>query len=123
MDTAYNRLAAGDRLRLKRTLLGWSQDEMAEKIDRATKYYADIERGNCGMSIETLISISTTLNMPVEYILFGNAENPSVHTEETEAVIDLLDSCSKRNRNYALCMLKLFLAACSGNTDKEQETF
>ena len=57
MDTAYNRLAAGDRLRLKRTLLGWSQDEMAEKINRATKYYADIERGNCGMSIETLISL------------------------------------------------------------------
>ncbi len=121
MDTAYNRLAAGDRLRLKRTLLGWSQDEMAEKINRATKYYADIERCNCGMSIETLISLSTALHMPVEYILFGDAPNPSIHTQETNAIIDLLDTCSARNRNYALRILKLFLAACD-NTCSEPES-
>lgn len=120
MDTAYDRLAAGDRLRLKRTLLGWSQDEMAEKISRATKYYADIERGNCGMSIETLISLSTVLHMPVGYILFGDTEDPSTHTEETKVVIDLLDTCSMRNRNYALRMLKIFLAACD-NTCPEPE--
>lgn len=120
MSTAYDRLAAGDRLRLKRTLLGWSQDEMAEKISRATKYYADIERGNCGMSIETLISLSTVLHMPVGYILFGDTEDPSTHTEETKAIFDLLDTCSARNRNYALRMLKLFLAACD-NTCPEPE--
>lgn len=120
MDKTYDRLAAGDRLRLKRTLLGWSQEEMAEKINRATKYYADIERGNCGMSIETLLALSATLNMSVDYILFGDSGNKSseIHTDETKAIIDLLDACSEKNRTYALRMLKLFLAACN-NTHAE----
>ncbi len=114
MNSTYDRLAAGDRLRLKRTLLGWSQEKIAERINRAPKYYADIERGSCGMSIETLISISSVLNMPADYILFGISEkdNVTIHTEETSAVIDLLDACSECNRAYALQILKLFLAAC-----------
>lgn len=49
MKKTYDRLAAGDRIRQKRNLLGFTQDEMAEKIDRAAKYYADIERGSCGI--------------------------------------------------------------------------
>ena len=39
MKKTYDRLAAGDRIRQKRNLLGFTQDEMAEKIDRAAKYY------------------------------------------------------------------------------------
>ena len=114
MNTTYNRLAVGDRLRLKRTLLGMTQDEIAEKINRATKYYADIERGNCGMSIETLLALSDTLNMSLDYILFGKAvyDKEVSHTDEVEAVLGLLDNCTDRNRIYALRMLKLFLVAC-----------
>ncbi len=119
MNQTYDRLAAGDRLRLKRTLLEMTQDEMAEKINRAPKYYADIERGNCGMSIETLLALSETLNMSLDYILLGDIkkEREKIHTEEVSAVMSLLDSCSKKNRDYALRMLKLFLIAC----DKEEK--
>lgn len=123
MKKTYNRLAAGDRLRLKRVLLGITQDEMAEKINRATKYYADIERGNCGMSIETLLSLSEVLDMPLDYILLGKTDSKEegVHTEEVLAVINLLDHCDKRKRRYALRMLKLFLIACdNGYNDKEE---
>lgn len=63
MKKTYDRLAAGDRIRQKRNLLGFTQDEMAEKIDRAAKYYADIERGSCGMSVETLMALSEALDM------------------------------------------------------------
>ena len=41
---AYDRLAVGDRIRKKRVQLGFSQDEVAERIDRAPKYCSDIER-------------------------------------------------------------------------------
>lgn len=114
MNTTYDRLAVGDRLRIKRTLLGMTQDEIAEKINRATKYYADIERGNCGMSIETLLALSDTLDMSLDYILFGKSvqDNAISHTNEVEAIMGLLDNCSERNRDYALRILKLFLVAC-----------
>ena len=115
MKETYDRLAAGDRIRLKRTLLGLTQDEMAERINRAPKYYADIERGSCGMSIETLMALSSSLNMSLDYIIYGKnfSENEKEqHTEEVAAIINMLDNSSVRNQKYAKEMLKLFLAAC-----------
>ena len=115
MKETYDRLAAGDRIRLKRTLLGLTQEEMAVKINRATKYYADIERGCCGMSIETLMALSSSLNMSLDYIIYGKnfSENEKEqHTEEVAAIINMLDNSSVRNQKYAKEMLKLFLAAC-----------
>lgn len=115
MKFTYDRLAVGDRLRLKRTLLGFTQDEMAEKIERAAKYYADIERGSCGMSVETLMALSAALNMPLDYIIYGKTYNASEaiqHSDEVSSIISILNASSERNRQYALKLLKLFLAAC-----------
>ncbi len=110
----YDRLSTGERLRLKRTLLGLTQEEMAEKIGRVPKYYADIERGSCGMSVETLMALSKTLNMSLDLLIFGeeNEEKKQFHETEMSAIIDMLDHCSERKRKYALRLLQLFLIAC-----------
>lgn len=55
----------------KRVQLGFSQDEVAERIDRAPKYCSDIERGTCGMSTETMLAISECLDMSLDYMMFG----------------------------------------------------
>ena len=70
----YDRLATGERLRKKRLLMGMTQEELAEKIDRASKYYADIERGSCGMSTETLLSLASVLDMSLDYMILGKSE-------------------------------------------------
>ena len=118
----YDRLAVGERLRRKRILLNMTQDEMAEKINRAPKYYADIERGNCGMSLETLLALSNTLNLSLDYLLLGDIkkERETRHTQETAAVLNLLDNCDEKNRIYAMRILKLFLIACrkDGSADE-----
>ena len=49
---AYDRIAAGERLRCRRLELGWSRELVAERLGVVNKYYADIERGTCGMSVE-----------------------------------------------------------------------
>ena len=121
MKVTYDRLAAGERLRLKRTLLGFTQDEVAEKIDRAAKYYADIERGSCGMSVETLMAICTTLNLTLDYVIYGKTYSEgekTCHTDEVSAILELLDNSSERKRKYALRMIKLFLIACDDFSDE-----
>ena len=118
MSKTYNRLAAGERLRLKRTLLGMTQEEMAERIDRVPKYYADIERGSCGMSVETLMALSHTLNMPMDYIILGReyGENPEKkHEDEIVAVLDILDKCPEKQRASILKIIKIFIAMCQNN--------
>ena len=116
MSKTYNRLAAGERLRLKRTLLGMTQEEMAERIDRVPKYYADIERGSCGMSVETLMALSHTLNMPMDYIILGReyGENSEKkHEDEIVAVLDILDKCPEKQRASILKIIKIFISSCA----------
>ncbi len=110
----YDRLAAGERLRSKRILLGMTQEEIAEKINRAGKYYADIERGSCGMSTETLLSLASVLDMSLDYIILGKTETENVltHTDEVAAIMSLLDTYPAKSRSYALNLLRLFLVAC-----------
>ena len=59
------------RIYCQRKKLNMTREEVAKKIGRAPKYYSDIERGACGMSIETLVELSNVLNLSVDYILYG----------------------------------------------------
>lgn len=95
----YDRIAAGDRIRQRRLLLGMTQEELAEKIGRAYKYCQDIERGSCGMSIETLILLSSSLNVTMDYIIYGYEDTEPKTPEqllEMEAVEELLGHCSEK---------------------------
>lgn len=123
MKITYDRLAVGDRLRLKRTILGLTQDEMAEKIGRAPKYYADIERGSCGMSVETLMALSHALDMTLDYIIYGSVDSQEEklqHTDEVAAIIHMLNRSDNRIQKYAKEILKIFLAACDKNNNEKE---
>ena len=123
----YDKKAAGIRIREKRRQLGITMKEAAEKLDRVPNYYADIERGNCGMSVETMIAISRLYHMSLDYLILGkedncrSTENDLSRTEETEAVYQLLNNVSKRERMYAAKVLRTFLVACSDIGLKEKE--
>ncbi len=110
---AYDRLAVGDRIRKKRVQLGFSQDEVAERIDRAPKYCSDIERGTCGMSTETMLAISECLDMSLDYMMFGEQTDEEARRQENDelAVIHILSGCSKQQRDYAIRLLKLYIAS------------
>ena len=124
----YDRKAAGKRIREKRRQLGITMKEAAEKLGRVPTYYADIERGNCGMSVETMIAISRLYHMSLDYLILGKEDDGRKDTvkeisrmEETEAVYQLLNNVSKRERMYAAKVLRTFLIACSDVGLKEEE--
>lgn len=112
MSQTYDRLAAGERIRARRKLLGLTQEEMAERIGRVPKYYADIERGSCGMSVETLVSLSRALDLSLDYIILGEGnDGDESRKDEVTVILDLIERSPDRRRDYALRLLKLFLAA------------
>ena len=59
----------GRRVRLRREFLGWSRDQLAEKIDVSGQFIADIEYGHKGMSVQTLYKLSQALNVSADYLL------------------------------------------------------
>lgn len=110
---SYNRIAVGERIRKKRALIGLSQDELAERIDRAPKYISDIERGICGMSIETMLAFSQQLDLPLDYLMFGELteKDEDIQTNEESAIIHLISQCSPLQKEYAIRLLKLFISS------------
>ena len=115
----YDRITVGKRIHQKRIQLGLSQDELAVRINRATKYCSDIERGMCGMSIETMLSISKALDMSLDYMMFGEASEIEKEWQQKDALtlIHIIEKAPATQRNYAIRLLKLFIAAI-GNSDK-----
>lgn len=109
----YDRIAVGERIRARRMQIGMSQDELAERIDRATKYCSDIERGICGMSVETMLAIADILDMTLDYMMFGTASEEELarQAHDEQVLIHILSKCTERQRNYAIELLKLYIAS------------
>lgn len=113
----YDRYAVGERIQKQRQNLGMSQDELAERIDRATKYCSDIERGICGMSIETMLAFSESLHMSLDYMMYGikpESNETRVPVERNE-LQQLLADCTEHQYLYALRLMEVFLTATEEN--------
>lgn len=95
----------GHRLREKRTELGLTREKMSELADIGTGYYGQLEVGTSQMSIDTLLKLSKSMHITMDYIISGDKES----TGDTSPVIQLLESCSPRELKLAEEVLKLFL--------------
>lgn len=103
----YDRFAVGERLRTRRETLGWSRAKVAEQIGIVDKYYADIERGTCGMSIETLIGLSRLYGMNMDDLIYGQKKGGDMLREET--LLRGMDGLSEQAQSYCLKMVGLFI--------------
>ena len=105
----YSRIEAGDRIRSRRKQLGLTRKEMAEQIGKAEKYYADIERGYCGMSLDTMIEIADSLGLTLDYLVFGN-DGREESERESDSIQLLVRGCDEKRRKKAVELLKIYLA-------------
>ena len=103
--TKQERIEIGHRLRLQRNRLGLTREQFAELADIGAGYYGQIEVGTSQMSIDTLIKVSRTSRLSMEYILFGQ-ENESSDLAPIETI---LANCSPRELKLAEKVLQLFL--------------
>ena len=104
--TKQERVAMGHRLRQQRTLLGLTREVFAELADISAGYYGQIEVGTSQMSIDTLIKLSRSSRLSMEYILLGEREPGEADLTTIDA---LLARCSPRELRLAEKVLQLFL--------------
>ena len=105
----YNKTAAGKRISSQRKQLGLSRGQIAEPIGKTEKYYSDIERGYCGMSLETMIGIADVLGVSLDYITFGEEAENAV-SGEAKRILFYLNNCEEQKRKKALEILQVYLA-------------
>lgn len=110
----YDRTAAGCRIRSLRKMLGFTREEMAGAVGRSAKYYADIERGSCGMSVETLLAIAGYLGTSLDYILLGSEKTDECSPVERHAIC-LLQRMPEEKQSYMLKTMMLLSEAYEKN--------
>lgn len=104
---AYDRKVVGREIRRRRLALGLTQEQTAEKIDRALRFYARIELGDVGMSVDTLLEICQALKTTPDSLLLDQPEDEAAANRQW--VSDVLASCSPEKQRTAIELLKVYL--------------
>lgn len=100
-------LLFGERLRSRRTELGLTQERVAEATGITLRFYQMLERGEKSVSVDTLLSLSRTLNISVDHLLLGK----SSHTL-AGPIADIIASLDSSQRADAAKILQLYSKAC-----------
>ena len=117
----YDKKATGHRLREWRQRFRLTRKEVADRCGLTEKYYSDIERGTCGMSVETLISFSELYGFTLDYLIRGEKEEGEQRVME-EFFMANLGNLSLEKQDYCLQMLRLFVKGMdAGAGEKEEE--
>ena len=95
----------GNRLYEARKRKGMTQAQVAEAAELSDRNYADIERGNVNMRIETMISICNALNITADELLLQK-ESEEITFEEIEK---LISSCREKEKRTAYKLLKIYI--------------
>ncbi len=67
----------GKRIRRQRQDVGWTQEQLAERINVSTSYVGHIERGSRKASIDTLVDIANAMGVTADYLLGANLVHAS----------------------------------------------
>ncbi len=102
----YDTRKIGNKILEFRKALGLTQAELAEKAGLADRSYADIERGNVNMRIETLLKICDALGITPDNVL--TEENTALKLKEEEVTEKYL-ACSEREKYIALALTDVYL--------------
>lgn len=101
-------LLFGERLRNRRNALGFTQEFVSEQIGKSLRFYQMIERGEKGVSLNTLICLNKLFNISIDYLLFGNLPRAL----EDNPIAEILDNLSGQQRQDAVKILELYSRAC-----------
>ena len=96
----------GNKLLIMRKKSGMTQAEVAEEANLSDRTYADIERGNVNMRIETVLKICKVFHITPDEILTGSDEPQSA--KETE-LWERLNRCNSKDKETALQLLAVYL--------------
>lgn len=95
----------GNKLYEIRTKKLLSRLDVAEKAELSDRAYADIERGNANMRIETFLNICNALNITPNDVLIE--EDTNVFSENE--ILDTLATCTEFERRTIMRILKVYL--------------
>lgn len=102
----YDRAAVGLRLKTQRKRLDWSRRYVAGQIGLVEKYYADIERGTCGMSIETMIALADLYQFSLDEFIYGSDNR---NKDPESSLEEQIRTLPPQEQEYCTELVRLFI--------------
>lgn len=108
MDNNVDYKKLGERIRAERHHLRLTQAQLAEAIDISDTYMGAIERGERGLSLDTLVMLAKRLGVTVDYLL---SDSVSVTDSNImEQFKQLMDSHPLERKQMAINVLRAVFA-------------
>lgn len=107
----YDKKIVGQEIRKRRLAFGLTQEQAAERIDRALRFYARIELGEVGMSVDTLLEICAMYKTTPDALL--NAAPTNIDRSELDWLNETLSNCQAEQQQTAIDLVKVYLRSLS----------
>ncbi len=109
MDSEYktSSLDIGKRIASRRTQLGLTQEQVAEKAGLSHQFFACVERGLKNMRAESIIKLSKAMDISTDYLLFGKSTDI-----DRNNLVQLLEPLNETQLKCMEEIIKNYLIAC-----------
>lgn len=94
----------GQQIRKMRKACGFSQEELAEKVNISTTHMSHIETGSTKLSLPVLVDIAAVLDVRVDDLLHENAIAPT--SSAMDELTSIIKGCSPQEVRVIVDIVK-----------------
>lgn len=96
----------GKKIADKRSLLGITQEELAEKVNSSANYISNIETGIKSGSLIFYIKVANELKLSLDFLFSEELPNLDTNTATNNEIIEMIDMLSKDEKQMANIFIK-----------------
>ena len=108
MDNHVDYKKLGERIRIERQHLRLTQAQLAEAIDISDTYMGAIERGERGLSLDTLVLLAGRLGVTIDYLLADSVSDTDSNI--MEQFKQIMDGQPLERKQMAINVLRAIFA-------------
>lgn len=109
---SINYTVIGANIRKARKKIGFTQEQLAEEINKSSCYISYIENGKKHLSLETLVDISNVLCVSSEALLSINIKHSNDGMSDIGSIIE---KCSTYKQSAILEIVKILVLTLKDN--------
>ena len=97
----------GTRIKEQRRSKGYTQENLAEKLDVSVGYISQVERGFTRISLDLLAAVSPVLECDIAVLVTGSAMNGDAYMRDE--IGELYEQLDHRERQLTLGFMELLI--------------
>ena len=70
--------SVGERIKKRRTELGWTQEQLCTKVGLSKSFFSELESGKRSVSADNLLNIARSLSVSLDYLMTGKASKEPI---------------------------------------------